>query len=140
VADETILSGPLRAEAGGARELDLVERRLIALADSLVAAVIAEGPIVVGVAKNSWRPPYRQLECDGRVLAIIRLLPKKELLRIEVRGLWRVGGGTRRRVSVAGTPIALAIRDEAEIDEVATYLRETVARTREGLRLGRRVR
>jgi hypothetical protein len=74
--------------------------------------------------------PYRRLDCDGRALAYVRRRPRKELLRIDLSGLWLTPKQTNLRIASAGAVASLAVRCEADCREAVEFIRAAVLRTR----------
>lgn len=114
------------------REPSSIKRSLTALADLLIDRAF-NGPhnIVEGVVTTMSRRPYRRLDCDDRALAYIRVRPRRGHIRVDITGLWIAPRYSRLRVPGAGGTIVLVGYNEADMEEIAVYLDETVRRTRE---------
>jgi hypothetical protein len=85
-------------------------------------------------------PPYRRLDCDGRALAYVRARPRKHAVRIDISGLWVPVAAPRIRVASSSGSATLLVRDVDELEEAVRVLCETVERTRNVSRAGRRLR
>ncbi len=122
---------PVQKIKGLYREPSAIRRSLAQLADLLISTALGGGQIIEGVVTTMSRRPYRRLDCDGRAIAYIRVRPRRAHIRVDITGLWIAPRYSRLRVPGAGGTIVLVGTTEADIIEIATFLEETVRRTRE---------
>ncbi|MCK6551771.1 hypothetical protein L6R52_38410 [Myxococcota bacterium] len=111
-----------------AQALEVLEAKLVAIADEIVRGTLAPD-IREGVVMTVGPVPYRRLDCDGRALAYVKTRPKKRAVRIDVSGLWLAPQGSRLRIR-SSTGAALMVTCEDDVGEAIAFLKQTVELTR----------
>ncbi|MBI2372892.1 MAG: hypothetical protein HYV07_02715 [Deltaproteobacteria bacterium] len=101
------------------------------LADELIHGVLVEAlGIREGIVMTEGPPPYRRLDCDGRALAYVRSRPKKDVVRVDISGLWAAPPPSPLQISTA-TGTALLLRDRFDVRLAIELIAESVLTTRE---------
>lgn len=104
---------------------------LYRIVNELIAELNASAPhIYEGVVMSLGHMPYRRLDCDRRALAYIRARPRKDMVRIDVSGLWRMPRESPLLERGSGASATLVIRTREDKAEAIAFLLATVEATR----------
>ncbi len=87
-----------------------------------------------GLVLTVGPPPYRRLDCDSRALAYVRVRPRREAVRIDMSGLWKVPRSSPLILPSAGGPATLLVKNERERREAVDFLCAAVRLTRAALK------
>jgi hypothetical protein len=113
--------------------------RFAALAEQLITELCRASPdIQEGTVKCHGVVPYRRIDCDRRTLAYIRARPRKEMVRIDLSGLWNVPRKSRLLMRESSSAATLILRSAEDKAEAIAFLLEAVAQTRRASESARR--
>jgi hypothetical protein len=120
------------SESGVRPAIDPVKHSyFVGLAQELIADVCRLAPhIQEGPVMSRGAAPYRRLDCDRRALAYVRARPRKEMVRIDLSGLWRVPRESRLMLHGSGSSATLMLRSAEDKSEAIAFLIAAVDLTR----------
>jgi hypothetical protein len=101
-----------------------IEQRFM-MAMTQLALGIREGEVM-----TQGPTPYRRLDCDGRALVYVRQRPRKDLVRVDVSGLWLAPATSSLQIPGAIGAASLALRTEEDCDKAVEFVRKAVGKTR----------
>lgn len=86
--------------------------------------------ITEGTVMTQGPAPYRRLDCDRRALAYVRARPRKQLVRIDISGLWALPRESPLATQGSGGSTTLVVRSREDKNEAVAFLLATVESTR----------
>src|ERR1044071_1814448 len=119
-----------RAKTSRMRSNDL-HTSLDSLADHLIHDLTkGPSPIREGIVMTMGNVPYRRLDCDGRALAYVRTRRRKNMIRVDISGLWAAPRKPESAIPGSQGTISFAVRTENDRVAAVGYLTEVVTHTR----------